>query len=93
MRTMVKKKHYSPPVRGHLPEQQLSGETQSAVTVAVAVISTLSALVIGLMISAASSRGGVSFSEIRRFGDFEEVRTRPDNWRALFEGFSMMPRL
>jgi hypothetical protein len=80
-------------VRGHLPEQQLSRATQSALTVAVAVIGTLLALVLGLMVSAASSRGGVSFSEIRRFRDFEEIRTRPDNWRALFEGFSMMPRL
>jgi hypothetical protein len=42
-------------VRGHLPEQQTSRETQSAVTAAVAVIGTLSALVLGLMISAASS--------------------------------------
>jgi len=54
-------------VRSHLPEQQLSRETQSAVTVAVAVIGTLSALVLGLMISAANS----SFS--KRSDDVREL--------------------
>ncbi|HEY2380669.1 MAG TPA: hypothetical protein VGK48_05745 [Terriglobia bacterium] len=38
-----------------LPGHHLSSETQSAVTVSVAVIGTLSALVLGLMISAANS--------------------------------------
>src|ERR1043165_7324147 len=38
-----------------LPGHHLSAQTQSAVTVAVAVIGTLSALVLGLMISAANS--------------------------------------
>jgi hypothetical protein len=39
-------------VRRRLPGHHLSSETQSVVTVSVAVIGTLSALVLGLMISA-----------------------------------------
>lgn len=39
---------------GRLPDHHLSAATQSAVTVSIAVISTLSALVLGLMISAAN---------------------------------------
>src|SRR3954463_1205396 len=42
-------------VRRRLPGHHLSSETQSAVTVSVAVIGTLAALVLGLMISAANS--------------------------------------
>src|SRR4051794_15267458 len=50
-----------------LPGHHLSSETQSAVTVSVAVIGTLSALVLGLMISAANT----SFS--KRCDDVREL--------------------
>src|SRR3977135_2624796 len=42
-------------VRRRLPGHHLSSETQSVITVSVAVLGTLSALVLGLMISAANS--------------------------------------
>jgi ABC-type amino acid transport system permease subunit len=48
-----------------LPGHHLSSETQSAVTVSVAVIGTLSALVLGLMISAANSSFSKASDEIR----------------------------
>jgi hypothetical protein len=38
----------------YLPEQHLNAETRSAVSVSVAIVGTLSALVIGLLISTAS---------------------------------------
>jgi len=49
-----------------LPSRHLSAETQSAVTVSVAVIGTLSALVLGLMISAANSSFSARSDEIRQ---------------------------
>ena len=49
-----------------LPSHHLSPETQSAVTVSVAVIGTLSALVLGLMISAANSSFSARSDEIRQ---------------------------
>ncbi|MFL6584456.1 MAG: DUF4239 domain-containing protein [Chthoniobacterales bacterium] len=49
-----------------LPSRHLSPETQSAVTVSVAVIGTLSALVLGLMISAANSSFSARSDEIRQ---------------------------
>jgi len=49
-----------------LPSHHLSSETQSAVTVSVAVIGTLSALVLGLMISAANSSFSARSDEIRQ---------------------------
>jgi ABC-type amino acid transport system permease subunit len=52
-------------VRRRLPGHHLSTETQSVVTVAVAVIGTLSALVLGLMISAANSSFSKRSDEIR----------------------------
>src|SRR3954471_1769629 len=48
-----------------LPGQHLSSATQSAVTVSVAVIGTLSALVLGLMISAANSSFSARSDEVR----------------------------
>src|SRR5690242_4663622 len=48
-----------------LPSHHLSPETQSAVTVSVAVIGTLSALVLGLMISAANASFSVRSDEVR----------------------------
>jgi ABC-type amino acid transport system permease subunit len=51
----------------HIPGHHLSSETQSAVTVSVAVIGTLAALVLGLMISAANT----SFS--KRSDDVREL--------------------
>src|SRR3954470_2284652 len=48
-----------------LPGHHLSAETQSAVTVSVAVIGTLSALVLGLMISAANSSFSARTEEVR----------------------------
>jgi hypothetical protein len=48
-----------------LPEGHLSSETQSAVNVSVAVIGTLAALVLGLMISAANTSYSKASDEIR----------------------------
>ena len=48
-----------------LPGHNLSAETQSVVTVSVAVIGTLSALVLGLMISAANTSFSVRSDEVR----------------------------
>src|SRR3954453_9633241 len=52
-------------VRRRLPGHHLSSETQSAITVSVAVIGTLSALVLGLMISAANSSFSTRTDEVR----------------------------
>jgi hypothetical protein len=52
-------------VRRRLPGQHLSTETQSAVTVSVAVIGTLSALVLGLMITAANHSFSARSDEVR----------------------------
>src|SRR5215831_12604061 len=52
-------------VRRRLPGHHLSSETQSAITVSVAVIGTLSALVLGLMISAANSSFSKASDELR----------------------------
>jgi ABC-type amino acid transport system permease subunit len=49
-----------------LPRRHLGAETQTAVTVAVAVIGTLSALVLGLMISAANTSFSARSDEIRQ---------------------------
>src|SRR5215469_18489485 len=48
-----------------LPGHNLSSETQSVVTVSVAVIGTLSALVLGLMISAANTSFSARSDEVR----------------------------
>lgn len=53
-------------VARRLPGQHLSSDTQSAVTVSVAVIGTLSALVLGLMISAANTSFAARSDEIRQ---------------------------
>src|SRR6516164_6455119 len=50
---------------GRLPDHHLSHETQSAVTVSVAVIGTLSALVLGLMITSANSSFSARSDEVR----------------------------
>jgi len=50
---------------GRLPGHHLSNETQSAVTVSVAVIGTLSALVLGLMITSANSSFSARSGEVR----------------------------
>jgi ABC-type amino acid transport system permease subunit len=78
-----------------LPSRHLSAETQSAVTVSVAVIGTLSALVLGLMISAANSSFSARSDEIRqlslqlirvdrnlrRYGpEADDVRTKLHAW-------------
>src|SRR5215471_15433330 len=49
-----------------LPGRHLSPETQSAVTVSVAVIGTLAALVLGLMISAANTSFSARTDEVRQ---------------------------
>src|SRR5215510_10104951 len=82
-------------VRRRLPDHHLSGETQSVVTVSVAVIGTLSALVLGLMISAANSSFSTRSDEIRqlslqlirvdrnlrRYGpEADDVRTKLHAW-------------
>lgn len=51
--------------RRRLPNHHLSTETQSVVTVSVAVIATLSALVLGLMISPANSSFSARSDEVR----------------------------
>src|ERR1700761_1429298 len=48
-----------------LPKHHLSSDTQSAVTISVAVIGTLSALVLGLMITAANSSFSARSDEVR----------------------------
>src|SRR4051794_32118377 len=53
-------------VARRLPSRHLSAETQSAVTVSVAVIGTLAALVLGLMISAANTSFSARSDEIRQ---------------------------
>src|SRR5215468_7587604 len=52
-------------VARRLPGHHLSSETQSAVTVSVAVIGTLSALVLGLMITSANSSFSARADEVR----------------------------
>src|ERR1700758_2137651 len=52
-------------VHRRLPGHHLSPETQSAVTVSVAVIGTLAALVLGLMITAANSSFSKASDEVR----------------------------
>jgi ABC-type amino acid transport system permease subunit len=52
--------------RSRLPGHLLSSETQSAVTVLVAVIGTLSALVLGLMITVANSSFSKASDEVRQ---------------------------
>jgi len=52
-------------VRHFLPGHHLTAETQSAVTVSVAVIGTLSALVLGLMITAANRSFSARADEVR----------------------------
>ena len=51
--------------RKRLPSHHLSSETQSAITVSVAVVGTLSALVLGLMITAANSSFSARSDEVR----------------------------
>src|SRR3954449_4449082 len=78
-----------------LPGQHLSSATQSAVTVSVAVIGTLSALVLGLMITAANSSFSARSDEVRelslqlirmdhnlrRYGpEAEDVRVKLHAW-------------
>ena len=53
-------------VRRRLPGHHLSAETQSAVTVSVAVIGTLAALVLGLMISAANTSFSARVDQVRQ---------------------------
>ena len=53
-------------VARRLPGSHLSGETQSAVTVSVAVIGTLAALVLGLMITAANRSFSSRSDEVRQ---------------------------
>jgi ABC-type amino acid transport system permease subunit len=52
-------------IRHRLPGHHLTAETQSAVTVAVAVIGTLSALVLGLMITAANRSFSARADQVR----------------------------
>src|SRR5437667_7903776 len=49
-----------------LPEHHLSGETKSAISVSMAVVGTLTALVLGLLISNASSSFSTRNSEVTR---------------------------
>jgi hypothetical protein len=81
-----------------LPGNHLSAETQSAVTVSVAVIGTLAALVLGLMISAANSSFSARTDKIRelslqliriernlrRYGpEADDVRAKLHAWATM----------
>lgn len=81
--------------RQRLPGHHLSSETQTAVTVSVAVIGTLSALVLGLMITSANSSFSARSDEVRelslqlirmdrnlrRYGpEADEARARLREW-------------
>ena len=85
-------------VRRRLPGHHLSSETQSVVTVSVAVIGTLSALVLGLMISAANSSFSKRSDEVRelslqviriernlrRYGpEADDARAKMRAWAAI----------
>ena len=80
-----------------LPGHHLSKETQSAITVSVAVLGTLSALVLGLMITAANSSFSARSDEVRelslqlirmdrnlrRYGpEAQAARTKLHDWAA-----------
>src|SRR5438270_14056010 len=84
-------------VRRRLPRHHLNAETQSVVTVSVAVIGTLSALVLGLMISAANSSFSTRTDEVRELslqlirmdrnlrsycGEPEDGRLKPHTWAS-----------
>jgi ABC-type amino acid transport system permease subunit len=88
-----------------LPEHHLSAQTQSAITVSVAVIGTLSALVLGLMITAANSSFSARSDEVRelalqiiridrnlrRYGpEAADVRARVGEW-ALAKSQQLFP--
>jgi len=85
-------------VRRCLPGHHLSAETQSVITVSVAVIGTLAALVLGLMISAANTSFSKRSDEVRelslqvirvernlrRYGpEADEARGRMRAWAAI----------
>lgn len=84
--------------RRRLPGHHLSSETQSVVTVSVAVLGTLSALVLGLMISAANSSFSKRSDEVRelslqvirvdrnlrRYGpEGDDARAKMHAWAAI----------
>src|SRR3954465_6657224 len=85
-------------VRRRLPGHHLSSETQSVVTVSVAVIATLAALVLGLMISTANSSFSKRSDEVRelslevirvernlrRYGpEADDARAKMRAWAAI----------
>src|SRR5215468_6241173 len=79
-------------VRSRLPGHHLSSETQSAVTVSVAVIGTLSALVLGLMISAANSSFSKRSDEVRELS-LQMIRIERNLRRYGPEGDAARSRL
>src|SRR5215831_13989310 len=85
-------------VRKRLLGHNLSSETQSVITVSVAVLGTLSALVLGLMITAANSSFSARSDEVRelslqvirvdrnlrRYGpDGDDARAKMHAWAAI----------
>src|SRR6266513_2404219 len=66
--------------RRRLPGHHLSSETQSAITVSVAVLGTLSALVLGLMITAANSSFSARSDEVRELS-LQTIRMDRNLWR------------
>jgi ABC-type amino acid transport system permease subunit len=72
-------------VRRRLPGHHLSAETQSVVTVSVAVIGTLAALVLGLMISAANASFSKRSDEIRELS-LQVIRVERNLRRYGLEG-------
>jgi|SRR5215831_16896897 len=75
-----------------LPNHHLNSETQSAVTVSVAVIGTLSALVLGLMISAANSSFSKRSDEVRQLS-LQMIRVERNLRRYGPEGDDARARL
>src|SRR5213595_2679576 len=67
-------------VRRRLPGHHLSSDTQSAITVSVAVLGTLSALVLGLMITAANSSFSARSDEVRELS-LQLIRMDRNLWR------------
>lgn len=66
--------------RKRLPSHHLGSETQSAITVSVAVLGTLSALVVGLMITAANSSFSARSDEVRELS-LQLIRMDRNLWR------------
>lgn len=79
-------------VAGRLPKHQLDSQTQSAITISVAVIGTLSALVLGLMVTAANSSFSKRSEEVRQLS-LQVIRIDRNLRRYGSEGQAARDRL